>query len=239
MLGTKETVLESSLIATTADTKRHLRVHGELPGPRSQALRDREAKYLAPGSQAIAAYAGIAIRSGEGCEIHDVDDNVFLDFAAGICVAALGYAHPRYVAALTGQLQAIHAGSFTSEARVNALETVASILPSGLDRMQFYSGGSEAVESAIRLARAYTGKTEVLSFWGGFHGKTAGSLAQLGSSFKWGLGPIGPRSLPGAVCRLCQVPIQNHLSPMRAALCGVRSRQTQSRNIGKSGGNFG
>jgi 4-aminobutyrate aminotransferase/(S)-3-amino-2-methylpropionate transaminase len=197
--------LEASPVVITADTKRHLRVHGDLPGPRSQALRDREAKYLAPGSQAIAAYAGIAIRSGEGCEIYDVDGNVFLDFAAGICVAALGYAHPRYVAALTGQIQAIHAGSFTSEARVNALETVATIMPSGLDRMQFYSGGSEAVESAIRLARAYTGKTEILSFWGGFHGKTAGSLAQLGSSFKWGLGPLAPAAYlaPYADCARC------------------------------------
>ena len=197
--------MESSPIGIASDTKLHLRVHGELPGPRSRALRDREARYLAPGSQAIAAYAGIAVKTGEGCEIHDVDGNVFLDFAAGICVAALGYAHPRYVAALTTQIQAIHAGSFTSEARVCALETVASILPSGFDRMQFYSGGSEAVESAIRLARAYTGKTEVLSFWGGFHGKTAGSLAQLGSSFKWGLGPLAPASYltPYADCARC------------------------------------
>ncbi len=176
---------------TTTDTTKHLRVLGDLPGPRSKALRDREAKYLAPGSQAIAAYAGIAVQSGQGCEICDVDGNVFLDFAAGICVAALGYGHPRYVDALTSQIRAIHAGSLTSESRVLALETIASVLPDGLDRIQLYSGGSEAVESAIRLARAYTGKTEILSFWGGFHGKTAGSLAQMGSSFKWGLGPIG------------------------------------------------
>ena len=125
--------------------------------------------------------------------------------AAGICVAALGYGHPRYVDALTQQIQAIHAGSLTSEARVLALECVASVLPKGLDRMQFYSGGSEAIESAIRLARAYTGRTEILSFWGGFHGKTAGSLAQMGSSFKWGLGPLAPAAYlaPYADCARC------------------------------------
>jgi 4-aminobutyrate aminotransferase-like enzyme len=134
-----------------------------------------------------------------------VDGNVFLDLAAGICVAALGYAHPLYVEAMTRQIQSTHIGSFTSEVRVKALELVMALLPNGLNRMQFYSGGSEAVESAIRLARAHTGKTEVLSFWGGFHGKTAGSLAQMGSSFKWGLGPLAPAAYlaPYADCARC------------------------------------
>lgn len=188
-----------------AQTKKHLRVVGDVPGPRSKALRAREAKVLAPGSQAIAAYAGIAVESGQGCEIRDVNGNVFLDLAAGICVAALGYAHPRYVDAITAQVRLIHAGSLTSQARVSALENIASVLPKGLDRVQFYSGGSEAIESAIRLARAYTGKTEILSFWGGFHGKTAGTLAQMGSSFKWGLGPLAPAAYlaPYADCSRC------------------------------------
>jgi 4-aminobutyrate aminotransferase/(S)-3-amino-2-methylpropionate transaminase len=184
---------------------RRPRVVGDMPGPRSRAVCERERRYLAPGSQAIAAYAGIAIASGAGCEIRDADDNIFLDLAAGICVAALGYAHPRFVDELTRQLQAIHVGSFTSESRVRALETVASILPHGLDRIQFYSGGSEAIESAIRLARAYTGKSEILSFWGGFHGKTAGALAQMGSPFKFGLGPLAPSAYlaPYADCLFC------------------------------------
>ena len=210
VVGAREYRVEATSLATsftvpTTAPKRRLRVLGELPGPRSRALRDREAKILAPGSQAIAAYAGIAVESGEACEIRDVDGNQFLDLAAGICVAALGYGHPRYVEALSVQIRAIHAGSLTSEARVRALEAIASVLPRGLDRMQFYSGGSEAVESAIRLARAYTGKTEILSFWGGFHGKTAGSLAQLGSSFKWGLGPLAPAAYlaPYADCARC------------------------------------
>jgi 4-aminobutyrate aminotransferase/(S)-3-amino-2-methylpropionate transaminase len=61
------------------------------------------------------------------------------------------------------------------------------------------------VESAIRLARAHTGKHEVLSFWGGFHGKTAGSLAQMGSDFKHGLGPLAPGAYltPYADCARC------------------------------------
>jgi 4-aminobutyrate aminotransferase / (S)-3-amino-2-methylpropionate transaminase / 5-aminovalerate transaminase len=195
----------SVLEGRTNNEKRRLRVISELPGPKSKALRARESEWLAPGAQAIAAYAGIAIDSGVGAEFSDVDGNCFLDFAAGICVAALGYAHPRYVTELNAQLQRIHVGSFTSPARVKALELIGRMLPPGLDRVQFYSGGSEAVESAIRLARAKTQKYEILSFWGGFHGKTAGALAQMGSNFKHGLGPLAPGAYvaPYADCSRC------------------------------------
>ncbi len=181
------------------------RVTTPLPGPRSRALREQEAAHIAPGYQAIAAHAGIVVDHGVGCELVDVDGNRFLDIAAGICVAALGYAHPDYVRALSEQLARTHVGSFTSPSRVSALEAVAAIAPKGLTRLQLYSGGSEAVESAIRLARAHTGKFEILSFWGGFHGKTAGALAQMGSEFKHGLGPLAPGAYltPYADCAWC------------------------------------
>lgn len=181
------------------------RIVTELPGPRSKELRQREAQRIAPGFQAIAAHAGIVVDRGEGSEIIDVDGNRFLDLTAGICVAALGYGHPRYVRALSAQLARTHVGSFTTEARVRALQAVVELAPKGLTRLQLYSGGAEAVESAIRLARAYTGKFEVLSFWGGFHGKTAGALAQMGSDFKYGLGPLAPGAYltPYADCDCC------------------------------------
>ncbi len=181
------------------------RVKTAVPGPRSQQVRERESAHIAPGYQAIAAYAGIVVDRGIGSEIIDLDGNRFLDIAAGICVAALGYAHPVYVRALAEQLERTHVGSFTSEPRVRALEAVASVAPKGLTRLQLYSGGSEAVESAIRLARSQTGKYEVLSFWGGFHGKTSGALAQMGSDFKHGLGPLAPGAYltPYADCAHC------------------------------------
>ena len=186
-------------------SRRHLRVLTELPGPRSRALRELEAPHLAPGTQAIAAYAGIAVESGQGSELTDVDGNRFLDLAAGIGVAALGYAHPTFVRDLTAQLRQVHVGSFTTAARVRALEAITSMTPPGLAHVQLFSGGTEAVESAIRLARAHTGKYEVLSFWGGFHGKTAGTLAQMGSEFKHGLGPLAPGAhlTPYADCSRC------------------------------------
>jgi len=185
--------------------RRRLRVVTQLPGARSCALRAREQVHLAPGSQAIASYAGIVVESGSGSELVDVDGNRFLDLSAAICVASIGYGHPRYKKEMTEQLDAVHVGSFTTNARVQALEAITALTPEGLDRIQLFSGGSEAVESAIRLARAKTGKHEILSFWGGFHGKTAGSLAQMGSEFKHGLGPLVPGAYltPYADCARC------------------------------------
>ena len=206
------------------DSKRHLRVITELPGPKSRALRSAEAEHLAPGTQAIWEYAGIAVESGAGSEITDVDGNTFLDFVAGISVAALGYAHPRYTADLTAQLAKIHVGSFTTEARLKALSLLAELLPAQLDKVQLFSGGSEAVESALRLARAYTGKFEVLSFWGGFHGKTSGALAQMGSDFKHGLGPMPPGAhlTPYADCSRCPFKLKH---PSCGLLCVEFARE--------------
>jgi 4-aminobutyrate aminotransferase / (S)-3-amino-2-methylpropionate transaminase / 5-aminovalerate transaminase len=198
--------------------KRRLRVLSELPGPKSRALRSAEAEHLAPGTQAIWEYAGIAVDSGSGSELIDVDGNRFLDFVAGISVAALGYAHPRYLAEFGAQLAKIHVGSFTTEARLKALSLLSEMLPKELNRVQLFSGGSEAVESALRLARAHTGKFEVLSFWGGFHGKTSGALAQMGSDFKHGLGPLAPGAYltPYADCARCPFKLQH---PSCGLLC--------------------
>jgi len=200
------------------DSKRRLRVLTELPGPQSRALRSAESEHLAPGTQAIWEYAGIAIESGTGSELLDVDGNRFLDFVAGISVAALGYAHPRYLAEFGAQLAKIHVGSFTTQARLRALTLLAQFLPKDLDKVQLFSGGSEAVESALRLARAYTGKFEVLSFWGGFHGKTSGALAQMGSEFKHGLGPLPPGAhlTPYADCARCPFKLKH---PSCGLLC--------------------
>jgi len=210
-------------VTPALEPKRRLRVLTELPGPKSRALRQAEAEHLAPGTQAIWEYAGIAVESGAGSELLDVDGNRFLDFVAGISVAALGYAHPRYLKEFGAQLAKIHVGSFTTAARLEALSLLASMLPKQLDKVQLFSGGAEAVESALRLARAYTGKFEVLSFWGGFHGKTSGALAQMGSEFKHGLGPMPPGAhlTPYADCARCPFKLEH---PSCGLLCAEFAR---------------
>jgi 4-aminobutyrate aminotransferase-like enzyme len=177
----------------------------EIPGPRSRSLVAAEARFLAPGVQSIATLSGLAVQRAEGSIIEDVDGNRYLDLAAGICVNALGHAHPRYRRILKEQIDEVTVGSFTTPRRAQALEKIASHTPQGLDKIQLYSGGTEAVEAAMRLAKSYTKKFEFLSFWGGFHGKTAGTLSLIGDGTKNGLGPSMPGTYltPYADCYRC------------------------------------
>jgi 4-aminobutyrate aminotransferase / (S)-3-amino-2-methylpropionate transaminase / 5-aminovalerate transaminase len=96
-------------------------------------------------------------------------------------------------------------GSFTTEHRAALVEMLARITPGDLRRTQFYSSGAEAVEAAVRLAKAATKRTEIVGFWGGFHGKTGGVLPLLSGTFKHGLGPLMPGmySSPYASCGNC------------------------------------
>jgi 4-aminobutyrate aminotransferase/(S)-3-amino-2-methylpropionate transaminase len=177
----------------------------EIPGPRSRALVAAESRHLAPGTQSIATLSGLAMERADGSVIEDVDGNRYLDLAAGVCVNALGHGHPRYREILKAQIDEVTIGSLTSPRRAAALEKVAAHTPAGLDRIQLYSGGTEAVESAMRLAKSHTKKHEFLSFWGGFHGKTAGTLSLIGDGTKNQLGPLLPGTYltPYADCYRC------------------------------------
>jgi len=174
-------------------------------GPRSREIVAREQQHVAPGIQSFALYAGLAMQRGTGCTLIDADGNEYLDFVAGIGVGSVGHCHPHYVEALKRQVERLTFGSFTTETRTQFLELLATITPSGLTRIQLFSGGAEAVEAALRLAKAATGKHEVLGFWGGFHGKTGGVLGLLGSDFKHHLGPFLPGQYlsPYADCYRC------------------------------------
>lgn len=187
------------------DQKVHLKTI--VPGPKSKALRDREDAHIAPGLQGYATMAGIAVERAVGSSVEDVDGNTYLDFIGGIGVNALGHAHPAVVRAIGEQVTKVSVGSFTSSARVELVERLAAHAPvdGALHRVQLYSSGAEAVESALRLAKAHTKKTDFISFWGAFHGKTAGALALMGSNFREGLGPLvpGAQLIPYADCYRC------------------------------------
>ena len=154
-----------------------------------------EDAHAAPGLQGYALMAGIVVEEGRGSAVTDVDGNAYLDFIGGINVNALGHSHPTLVKAVQEQAAKASVGSFTSRARVELSERLAAKPPApGVHRLQLYSGGAEAVESALRLAKCHTGKYEMVSFWGGFHGKTMGALSLMGSTFKDKLGPMVPAS---------------------------------------------
>jgi 4-aminobutyrate aminotransferase-like enzyme len=204
------------------DQRVHLRT--AVPGPRSRALRKREDAHVAPGLQGYAVMSGVAIERGAGSLMTDVDGNALLDFVGGIGVAALGHSHPRIVSAITAQVARVSVGSFTSAARVDLVERVARHAPSPeLHRLQLYTSGAEAVESALRLAKSYTGKHEVVSFWGGFHGKTLGALSLLGSSGKVGFGPMaaGAHQIPYADCYRCPLCVELGRKQLRAQSGGA------------------
>jgi 4-aminobutyrate aminotransferase/(S)-3-amino-2-methylpropionate transaminase len=96
------------------------------------------------------------------------------------------------VAALGAQLAAVTVGSFTTRARVELCKLFAALAPGDLDRVQFFSGGAEAVEAAIKLARSYTKRSDIIGFTGGFHGKTAGVLPISDVGWKHEVGPLPP-----------------------------------------------
>ncbi|HEY7726578.1 MAG TPA: aminotransferase class III-fold pyridoxal phosphate-dependent enzyme [Anaeromyxobacteraceae bacterium] len=182
-----------------------IHIRTRIPGPRSQEIVAEERRHLAPGLQGFALWAGVAMDRGQGSTLTDADGNVYVDLIGGIGVNALGHCHPRHVAAIAEQAGRLAVGSFTSAPRAALVNEVCALAPAGLDRLQLYSSGAEAVESALRLARQRTGRTEVVGFWGGFHGKTAGAAALLGTQARQGLGPLpaGATLVPYADCYRC------------------------------------
>jgi 4-aminobutyrate aminotransferase / (S)-3-amino-2-methylpropionate transaminase / 5-aminovalerate transaminase len=181
-------------------------VRTDIPGPESVKYFESEQHYIAPGLQTIATLSKIVMERGEGVILEDIDGNRYIDFFAGVGVASLGYNHPNYVQLMQEQVAKIHVGSFTTKVRAELSRLLADIALGDLRRTQYYSSGAEAVEAALRLAKSYTGKTEFIGFWGGFHGKTLGVLGMLGDTFKHQLGPLptGIYSAPYADCRHCQ-----------------------------------
>jgi len=181
-----------------------------VPGAKSKMIFDREAEVMAPGLQSIALYSQIVMDHAKGCTIVDVDGNEYLDFIAGIAIGSIGHAHPHYVKRLNEQLGRITFGSFATETRARFLGLVGELLPEGITHIQLFSGGAEAVEAAFRLAKSVTKKFEFVGFWGGYHGKTAGTVGLLGGSYRYHQGPFPPgmHLSPYANCYRCPWKLQ-------------------------------
>lgn len=214
-------------------TEKSVVIQTPIPGPKSQALRAREEKHLAPGLQRFALMAGIVVERGQGSRVTDVDGNTYIDIIGGIGVNGLGHSHPKYVQALKDQVEKISVGSFTNEPRVELFERIAEHRPAPkVHRTQLYSGGAEAVESALRLAKCHTGKYEFVSFSGGFHGKTMGVLSLMGSDFKEKLGPMVPgcHIAPYAYCYRC--PLAQKYPSCGLACIEVARKQIKSNSAG-------
>ena len=184
-------------------------IQTEIPGPKSRALVADEQRHLAPGLQGFALSSGLAVERAQGSVIEDVDGNRYVVLIGGIGVNSLGHCHPAYTKALHAQLDKVTVGSFTSAPRAELINQIAKLTPKGVDRVQLYSSGAEAVESAFRLAKNHTGKHEVVGYWGGFHGKTLGTLAVNGAGNQKTYGPVPPgHVLPFANCYRCPLKLK-------------------------------
>lgn len=144
----------------------------------------------------MSEHVPIAWKSGERCYVEDADGNVFLDFTSGVLVANAGHSHPRLVKAMTDQVgKVVNSYDFVNEYRPALAKKLVEITPPNLDKAFILTTGSEATESAIKLARLYTGRKEIISFQGGFHGRTYGAMSaggkRSGASTK-GFGPFVP-----------------------------------------------
>jgi len=168
--------MEKKMI-TAMDTKLP-RIVTALPGPKAQAIVERDAKFMSPS---FTRDYPLVAKNGHGAMVEDVDGNLFLDFAAGIAVCSTGHCHPQVVAAIHKQAaELIHMSGtdFYYENLPLLAERLAKTVPGGEDKKVFFcNSGTEAVEGAMKLARYATKRDKMIAFYGGFHGRTMGSLS--------------------------------------------------------------
>jgi 4-aminobutyrate aminotransferase/(S)-3-amino-2-methylpropionate transaminase len=166
-----------------------------LPGPRSaEILARKDAAVAEPLTVALP----IAIDHGEGATLTDVDGNTFIDFTGGVGCLNVGHANPRVLEAVQEQAARFMHTDFTIvpyEPYVALAERLIALSPfRGPAKAAFFNAGTEAVENAIKFARAYTKRPAVIAFEGGFHGRTLLSLSLTSKThpYKVGLGPFAP-----------------------------------------------
>lgn len=147
-----------------------------IPGTKAKSLIERDRKVVSPSYPRGYPFV---MDHGKGVYVWDVDGNKFLDFAAGIAVNSTGHSHPAVVKAIQEQAEKfIHISSdFYHPKWIELSEYLNRIAPFEEDAVIFVTNsGTESVESALKLARAHTGRTQFIAFLGGFHGRTHGSV---------------------------------------------------------------
>ncbi len=196
-------------------------------------------QHLAP---VWARYTDIMVERGEGACLYAADGRSYLDFTCGIGVTNTGHCHPRVVAAIREQAGLLLHGQANIVYHRPMLELVGALrelVPPTLDTFFFSNSGAEAVEAAVKLARQATGRTDVIVFGGGFHGRTAGAMALTSSKGKYRGGyaplPSGVHIAPYAYCFQCAVARAagkntgaiSAAAPATAECCGEPLRQVR------------
>lgn len=166
-------------------------IRTELPGPRSKELLALARRYEPP---VFNQQVPIVWASGTCAQVTDVDGNTFIDMTSGVLVTNIGHSHPEHVKAIQDQAGLLlNCYDFTTEWRAKLVEQLIKITPPKFERVVLMTTGAEAIETAVKIARRYTGRTEIIAFDDGFHGRTYGSLSLGGkSALRKGFGPTLP-----------------------------------------------
>ena len=169
-----------------------IRLQTEIPGPNSKAWVERREAATPRGA---AKLTPIAVVKAQGAALTDADGNVFLDFAGGIGALAVGHCPPNVVAALQQQAaELVHLCAIvgTYEPYVRVAELLNEVTPGNhAKKTVLLNSGSEAVETAVKIARSYTGRPAIIVFENAYHGRTNLTLAMTSkyNLFKKGFGP--------------------------------------------------
>ena len=164
-----------------------------LPGPKAKEIIERRAKAV---PNAIKCVYPCVIKRGEGAMVEDVDGNLLLDWIGGVGVLNIGYNKPELVAAVKDQAENyFHAmmNIITHEGYVTLAEKMNEIVPvkGESKKTMFANSGAEANENAVKIARNYTGRPNVIVFSGAFHGRTSLTMAMTAKkSYAIGMGPF-------------------------------------------------
>jgi 4-aminobutyrate aminotransferase len=160
----------------------------EAPRSASEAVQVRASVALSP---VLGRYFERAWSHGEGHRLYDVDGRSYLDFANGIATTSLGHRHPRVSAAVHAQVdRLVHVcnGLGYLEPVTRLAEMIVEEMPGGLDTVYFGNSGSEVIDGVIKLARRVTGRSHIVCFTGGFHGRTYGALSVTTSNLNYRTG---------------------------------------------------
>jgi len=173
--------------------RRHTRIQTELPGPQSAAVFATKAQYVAAP---LETYAPFIVKRSQGAIIEDLDGNRFIDFSGGWGCLAVGQRNERVVAVLREQIDGFLHTDFTAVPYAPFVELAKSLCEhtaiDGEKRAAFFNSGAEAVENAVKIARAYTKRKAVLVFENAFHGRTllAMTMTHKALPYKAGFGPF-------------------------------------------------
>jgi len=165
----------------------------QIPGPKAKAMIARRENAV---PSAIKCVYPVVIKKGEGAMIEDVDGNYFLDWVGGVGVLNIGYSHPEIIAAVKEQSENYFHGMFnivTHEGYVALAEKMNEIVPVKGDEKEtfFANSGAEADENAVKVAKAFTKRPNIIVFSGAFHGRTMLTMSMTAKkAYAYGMGPF-------------------------------------------------